>query len=106
MPICAAARWRSSFTDQFRLLYRFLLHKWYFDELYNAIFVRPAFALGRVFWRRGDVGLIDRFGPNGIAAASGAGQRVLARFQTGYLYNYAFVMLIGVAAAITWIALR
>ena len=95
-----------SFTDQFRLLYRFLLHKWYFDELYNAVFVRPAFALGRLFWRRGDVGLIDRFGPNGIAAASGAGQRVLARFQTGYLYNYAFVMLIGVAAAITWIALR
>ena len=96
----------ASSKEQFRLLYRFLQHKWYFDELYHAIFVRPAFALGRLFWRRGDVGLIDRFGPNGVAVASGAGQRVLARFQTGYLYNYAFVMLIGVAAAITWIALR
>ena len=96
----------ASTAEHFRLLYRFLQHKWYFDELYHAVFVRPGFVLGRIFWRRGDVGLIDRFGPNGVAAASGAGQRVLARFQTGYLYNYAFVMLIGVAAAITWIALR
>ena len=95
-----------TFTDQFRLLYRFLLHKWYFDELYDRLLVRPAFALGRVFWRDGDVGLIDKVGPNGVAAASVAGQRVLARFQSGYLYNYAFVMLIGVAAAITWVALR
>ena len=96
----------ASSKEQFRVLYGFLQHKWYFDELYNAVFVRPAFALGRVFWRDGDQGLIDKVGPNGVAAASMLGQRVLGRFQTGYLYNYAFVMLIGVAAAITWIALR
>ena len=96
----------SASTEQFRVLYRVLQHKWYFDELYDAVFVRPAFALGRVFWRDGDQGLIDKVGPNGVAAASVFGQRVLGRFQTGYLYNYAFVMLIGVAAAITWVALR
>ena len=96
----------ASSKEQFRVLYGVLQHKWYFDELYHAVFVRPAFALGRVFWRDGDQGLIDKVGPNGVAAASVLGQRVLGRFQTGYLYNYAFVMLIGMAAAITWVALR
>ena len=56
------------FVGQFRVLYTFLLNKWYFDELYNVLFVRPAFALGRFFWKRGDEGTIDRFGPNGVAA--------------------------------------
>ncbi len=89
-------------ADQFRILYRFLLHKWYFDELYHAIFVRPAFAVGRLLWHRGDEQTIDRFGPNGSAWLVGAGSRAAGRLQSGYLYTYAFVMLIGLTAAVTW----
>ena len=92
----------SQVSDQFRILYRFLLHKWYFDELYDLIFVRPAFAIGRLFWHRGDEGTIDRFGPNGSAWLVQVGSRVAGRFQTGYVYTYAFVMLIGLTAAVTW----
>jgi NADH-quinone oxidoreductase subunit L len=90
-------------AEQFELLYKFLLNKWYFDELYNFLFVRPAFAIGRVLWKRGDEGTIDRFGPNGSAWAVQLGSRVAARFQSGYLYTYAFVMLLGLAAAATWV---
>jgi NADH-quinone oxidoreductase subunit L len=90
------------FTAQFRLLYDFLYNKWYFDELYDLIFVRPAVWFGRLFWKRGDEGTIDRFGPDGAAAVVMAGTRVTARIQSGYLYTYALVMLLGVAAATTW----
>ena len=83
-------------------LYRFLTHKWYFDELYDAIFVRPAFAIGRLLWVRGDQQIIDRFGPDGAAAAVAAGARTARRFQSGYVYSYALVMLIGLAAAAAW----
>ncbi len=83
-------------------LYRFLTHKWYFDELYDAIFVRPAFAIGRLLWVRGDQQTIDRFGPDGAAAAIAGGARVAKRFQSGYVYSYALVMLIGLAAAAAW----
>jgi NADH-quinone oxidoreductase subunit L len=83
-------------------LYRFLLNKWYFDELYGCIFVRPAFWLGRLFWKAGDQNTIDRFGPDGVAArVIDVTQRVV-RLQTGYLYHYAFAMLLGVAALITY----
>jgi NADH-quinone oxidoreductase subunit L len=84
------------------LLYRFLLNKWYFDELYDVIFVRPAMWLGRFFWRRGDGWLIDGFGPDGVAARVVDVTRGVVRLQTGYVYHYAFTMLIGVAALITW----
>jgi NADH-quinone oxidoreductase subunit L len=90
------------FTTMFRGLYRFLLNKWYFDELYNAIFVKPAFAIGRVLWKRGDQGTIDRFGPDGVSAVVARGAVGAKALQTGYLYTYAFVMLIGVAAAATY----
>jgi NADH-quinone oxidoreductase subunit L len=83
-------------------LYRFLTHKWYFDELYDAIFVRPAFAIGRFLWVRGDQQTIDRFGPDGAAAAVASGARAAGRFQSGYVYSYALVMLIGLAAAAAW----
>ncbi|SOB87809.1 NADH dehydrogenase subunit L [Sphingomonas guangdongensis] len=96
----------AKFADTFRVLYDFLLNKWYFDELYNAVFVRPAFAVGRFFWKRGDEGTIDRFGPNGSAALVGLGSRVAGRVQTGYLYTYAFVMLLGLTAAVTWAITR
>jgi NADH-quinone oxidoreductase subunit L len=93
----------AAFVDQFGVLYRFLLNKWYFDELYDVIFIRPSLWLGRLLWKKGDEGTIDRFGPDGAAAAIVAGTRVTARIQTGYLYTYALVMLLGVAAAMTWI---
>ncbi|WP_413154677.1 NADH-quinone oxidoreductase subunit L [Bartonella sp. cb54] len=82
--------------------YRFFYHKWYFDELYNAIFVRPALKIGYFFWKIGDVKLIDGLGPNGIAARVVDITNKVVRMQTGYLYHYAFAMLIGVAALITW----
>ncbi|WP_315761050.1 NADH-quinone oxidoreductase subunit L [Sphingomonas sp. Y38-1Y] len=90
------------FAEQFRVLHRFLLHKWYFDELYDLLFVKPAFAFGRLFWKAGDEGTIDRFGPNGSAAVVALGSRVAGRVQSGYVYSYAFVMLIGLTAAVTW----
>ena len=81
-------------------LYNFLLNKWYIDELYDATVVRGTRKLGDIFWKIGDVGIIDRFGPNGVAGfATGAAKRV-SRLQTGYLYHYAFVMLLGVAVLI------
>jgi NADH-quinone oxidoreductase subunit L len=78
-----------------RPLHTFLYNKWYFDELYDFVFVRPALALGRIFWQGGDVGIIDRFGPDGIARTALAGGVRTVRLQTGYLYHYAFAMLIG-----------
>jgi NADH-quinone oxidoreductase subunit L len=94
--------WPARFTAQWRVLYDFLLNKWYFDELYDLLFVRPAFLIGRLFWKGGDVGTIDRFGPNGLAALVVQGGAVTRRLQSGYLYSYALVMLIGLAAATTW----
>jgi NADH-quinone oxidoreductase subunit L len=83
-------------------LYRFLLNKWYFDELYDLIFVRPTKWLGRLLWKSGDGWLIDGFGPDGVSARVLDVTRNVVRLQTGYLYHYAFAMLIGAAAFITW----
>jgi NADH-quinone oxidoreductase subunit L len=83
-------------------LYEFLLNKWYFDELYDFLFVRPTLWLGRLFWKGGDGFLIDGFGPDGVSARVLDVTRNVIRLQTGYLYHYAFAMLIGVAAGITW----
>jgi NADH-quinone oxidoreductase subunit L len=77
-------------------LLRFLQNKWYFDEIYNFVFVRGTRALGDVFWKVGDERIIDGGGPNGIAATVMAGARRIARMQSGLVYHYAFVMLIGV----------
>jgi NADH-quinone oxidoreductase subunit L len=84
------------------LLYRFLLNKWYFDEIYDFLLVRPAMWLGRLFWKGGDGFIIDGFGPDGVSMRVLDVTRNVVRLQTGYLYHYAFAMLIGVAAAITW----
>jgi len=83
-------------------LYDFLLKKWYFDELYNAIFIKPALWFGRLFWTRGDQQTIDRFGPNGAADMVVVGSNLARRFQSGYVYSYALVMLVGLAAAAAW----
>ena len=89
-------------AQQQDMLYRFLLNKWYFDELYDLIFVRPALWLGRLLWKGGDGWLIDGFGPNGVSARVLDVTRNVVRLQTGYLYHYAFAMLIGAAAFMTW----
>jgi len=94
------------FVGQFGILYRLLYNKWFFDEIYNVLFVRPSLWLGRFFWKKGDEGTIDRFGPNGAAALVVGGNKLTARLQTGYLYTYALVMLLGLAAAATWAMAR
>ena len=83
-------------------LYEFLLNKWYFDELYDVIFVRPAFSLGRLFWKGGDGAIIDRLGPDGVAARVVDVTGRVVKLQSGYIYHYAFAMLVGLAAVITW----
>jgi NADH-quinone oxidoreductase subunit L len=83
-------------------LYKFLLNKWYFDEAYDFLIVRPTLWLGRVLWKYGDGKVIDGLGPDGVAARVLDVTRGAVRVQTGYLYHYAFAMLIGVAAFITW----
>ena len=83
-------------------LYSFLLNKWYFDELYDFIFVRPAKWIGHFLWKKGDGWLIDGFGPNGISARVLDVTGKVVKLQSGYLYHYAFAMMIGIAALITW----
>ena len=89
-------------AQRFRPVYLFLLNKWYFDELYDWAFVRPAHYLGRSLWKSGDGLVIDGVGPDGVAAAALNLARRASRLQTGYLYHYAFAMLIGVAGLVTW----
>ena len=93
-------------AETYRPIYLWLLNKWYFDELYNLLFVKPAFALGRLFWHRGDEQTIDRFGPNGVAWVVAQNARVAGKIQSGYVYTYAFVMLLGLTGAVTWAITR
>jgi NADH-quinone oxidoreductase subunit L len=84
------------------MLYTFLYNKWYFDELYDFLFVEPAKKLGRFLWKVGDGRIIDGLGPDGIAARVLDATRGAIRLQSGYVYHYAFAMLMGVAALVTW----
>ena len=86
----------------FRPIYLLFYNKWYFDELYDWLFVRPAMYLGRGLWKSGDGAIIDGVGPDGIAAATRGLAGRISRIQTGYLYHYAFAMLIGVVALVSW----
>ena len=83
-------------------LYRFLFNKWYFDELYDRIFVKPAVRCGQLLWTRGDKGVIDHYGPDGLSAAVARLSGRLVQLQTGYVYHYAFAMMIGVVVLLTW----
>ncbi|MGZ5986374.1 MAG: proton-conducting transporter transmembrane domain-containing protein, partial [Caulobacteraceae bacterium] len=83
-------------------LWNFLYNKWYFDELYDFVFVRGAKALGDLFWKGGDQKIIDGFGPDGVAAVSEAVGKGAGRLQSGYVYHYAFVMLLGIAGLLTF----
>ncbi len=89
-------------ADRKGMLYLFLYNKWYFDELYDFLFVRPALKLGRFLWKRGDGTVIDGLGPDGIAARVLDASRGAVRLQTGYVYHYALAMLLGVVALATW----
>jgi len=85
-----------------RLLYLFLLNKWYFDELYEVVFVRPAKWLGSFLWKKGDGATIDGLGPDGLSKLTLILSGRATKLQTGYVYHYAFAMLIGVAGLVTW----
>ncbi|MEL7190572.1 MAG: NADH-quinone oxidoreductase subunit L [Pseudomonadota bacterium] len=95
----------AKFVGAFGWLHNFVFRKWYFDELYDAVFVKPAFWFGRQFWKLGDIGTIDRFGPNGIAAVVQRGSVAAKSIQSGYLYTYALIMLLGLIAAVTYVLL-
>ena len=84
------------------LLYLFLYNKWYFDELYDFLFVRPAFRIGRFLWKKGDGLVIDGLGPDGVSARVLDASRGAVRLQSGYIYHYALAMLLGVVALATW----
>ena len=89
-------------ASQFRALYLFLLNKWYFDELYDWLFIRPAMMIGDGLWKSGDGAVIDGLGPDGVAAVTRDLARQASRMQTGYLYHYAFAMMIGLVVLVTW----
>ncbi len=85
----------------FSPIHSLFFNKWYFDEIYDALIVRPLIALGRVFWKRGDEGVIDPLGPDGVSATVNVSSKTVGRMETGYIYHYAFAMLIGVVALLT-----
>jgi len=89
-------------AKSFRFLYAFLLNKWYFDEIYDFLFVRPTKRLGVFLWQKGDLGTIDRFGPNGMSYNVLSLAKRFKALQSGYVYHYAFAMLVGVAAFVTY----
>ena len=96
----------AAFVEQFGVLHQFVYNKWYFDELYHFLFVRPAFWLGRQLWQLGDIGLIDRFGPNGAAWAVVKGSVGARRLQSGLVTSYALWMLLGLVGAVSWVVMR
>ena len=90
-------------TQRWEKLYLFSFHKGFVDEFYDWLFVRPAFNWGQVFWKKGDGHIIDRFGPNGAAALCLKVSKLVSRLQTGYVYHYAFAMLVGIVALVLWL---
>jgi len=98
--------WPGKVANALGGIYRMVFNKYYFDEFYDLVFVRGAQRLGLVFWKRGDDGIIDRFGPDGVAAFAGRVAKRVGALQTGYVYHYAFAMVIGLAAFVTWFWVR
>ncbi len=87
-------------------LYNFLLNKWYIDELYEKVFVNPLKKIGSFFWKKGDIGIIDKFGPDGISKLVKIIANKTGRLQTGFIYDYAFVMLLGLSILLTYLILK
>ena len=94
-----------NFVLKNKKLYNFLLNKWYFDELYDNIFVNPIKKFGLLFWKNVDIGIIDKFGPNGLSKLIKYFSILTVRFQNGFIYHYAFVMLIGFSILLTYLIL-
>ncbi|HEY8964787.1 MAG TPA: NADH-quinone oxidoreductase subunit L [Alphaproteobacteria bacterium] len=93
-------------TKIFKPIHQLFFRKWYVDELYDALFVKPAWALGRVFFNAGDQAVINGLGPDGLAKLSRSGAGILSRLQTGYMYHYALVMIVSVVVLIGWLLLK
>ena len=89
-------------SNKFKTIYNFSLNKWYIDELYNIFFVNPYFNIAKIFWKKGDEKIIDYYGPNGISRLVSFSSIYLSRFQSGYVYHYAFAMLGGLIIILTW----
>ena len=87
-------------------LYQFLINKWYFDEFYDLIFVRPSKKLGLFLWKFFDIKIIDGFGPDGISYLIKKCSLKANKFQSGFIYQYAFVMLLGFSALLTFLIVK
>jgi len=87
----------------FKPIHALFFNKYYFDELYHTIFQRPAIALGHIFFKGGDQKIINRFGPDGLATISRGGAGWLSKIQSGYVYHYAFVMMVGLIGLVSCI---
>ena len=90
----------------FKPLHQLFFNKWYFDELYERVFVQRAKRWGNFFWKQGDGAVIDRMGPDGVSSLSRRIGGVLSLFQSGYMFQYAFIMLVGLLGLITWLIYR
>ena len=93
-------------VEENKPLYNFLLNKWYFDEIYDYMFVRPSKRLGTFFWKSIDMKTIDRFGPDGISNLIKKLSNKAVKLQNGYIYQYAFIMLIGFSAFLTYLIVK
>jgi NADH-quinone oxidoreductase subunit L len=87
-------------------LYNFLLNKWYFDELYNFLFIKPLKFIGFVLWKKGDQNIIDRYGPDGFSKVIKFLSNKTVKFQSGFIYDYAFVMLLGLSFLLTYLIIN
>jgi NADH-quinone oxidoreductase subunit L len=96
----------STITETNKPLYNFLVNKWYFDELYDLVFIKPSKKIGLFFWKIIDVKTIDRFGPDGISSLIKSLSIKASKFQSGFVYQYAFIMLLGFSALLTFFILR
>ena len=94
-----------NFISKNQLIYNFLINKWYFDELYYFIFIKPVKKIGLFLWKKGDINTIDRYGPDGLSRLIKIISNKAVNFQSGYLYHYAFVMLIGFSILLTYLIL-
>jgi len=91
-----------NFKIKYQLIYNFLLNKWYFDELYEKIFVMPLKKIGSFFWKTGDENIINRYGPDGISKIIKIISNKAVKLQSGYIFDYAFVMLLGFSLLLTF----
>lgn len=89
-------------AKRFAPIHKFFFNKWYFDELYDAIFVKPSVKIGALLWQRGDKDTIDGYGPDGITAFVLRISQAASRIQSGYVYHYAFAMMIGIVVLLSW----